>query len=108
MQSLGCFRHLQARLQLETEAAAAAEERLAQVMAAMERCQASAAELDTLADAYSDLQVSCVTKLGSGWIAWLGRSLRRNYVCQDWPRVCTGLLAQHGRLQRFCCPHPVL
>ena len=50
---------LQARLQSEAEAVAASEERLGQVMAAMQRCQAAAADLDELADAYSDLQVRC-------------------------------------------------
>ena len=51
--------YMQARLESEAEAAAAAEERLAQVVAAMERCQASATDLDQLADAYGDLQVDC-------------------------------------------------
>ncbi len=51
---------MQARLESEAEAAAASEERLAQVMAAMARCQASATDLDQLADAYGDLQVDCL------------------------------------------------
>ena len=48
----------QARLQSEAEAAAAAEERLGRVLAAMDRCQAFSSDLDALADAYSDLQAS--------------------------------------------------
>jgi hypothetical protein len=51
-------RSAQARLRAEVGAAADAEARLAAVVAAMERCQASASDMDALADAYSQLQVS--------------------------------------------------
>ena len=60
----GCHPHVQARLASEAEAAAAAEERLTRVIAALERCRASATDLDRLADAYGDLQVT------RAWMSW--------------------------------------
>ena len=57
---------MQARLQAEVQAAAAAEARLGLVMDAVERCQVAGADLDELADAYSALRVSAGSPKGIG------------------------------------------